>query len=86
MSSTRQAKVAEEATLVLGQKDPLVLAVMQGGVFTAVLVSKNLATPIKRVNVDFVGMEIEDDYVFGCGMDYKGYWRGLNALYAIDAP
>ena len=28
-------------------------------------------------------IEVEDVYVFGCGMDYRGYWRGLPALYAI---
>ena len=54
--------------------------------YSAVLVSKNLAAPRERVDVDFIGMEIEDAYVFGCGMDYKGYWRGLKALYAVDAP
>ena len=54
--------------------------------YSAVLVSKSLTSPRERVEVDFVGMEIEDAYVFGCGMDYKGYWRGLSALYSVDAP
>ena len=32
---------------------------------------------------DVVGIEAGDEYLFGCGMDYKGYWRGLPALYAV---
>lgn len=159
VSATLQ-RIASEATAVLAQKNPIVLAVMQGGVFTAVelcrrfdfphefdfvhvtryersltggelswrvfpnlelsgrvvllvddifdqgvtlaalyqelirsgvsqiysavLVSKNLERSGKCINVDFVGMEVEDTYVFGCGMDYKGYWRGLRALYSVN--
>jgi hypoxanthine phosphoribosyltransferase len=49
---------------------------------TAVLVVKRVASA-NRPRVDYVGMEVEDVYVFGCGMDYRGYWRGLPALYAI---
>ena len=52
--------------------------------YSAVLVSKNLESPGERVDVDFIGLEVEDAYVFGCGMDYKGYWRGLKALRAVD--
>jgi hypoxanthine phosphoribosyltransferase len=51
---------------------------------TAVLVSKNVARWRKRPEVDFVGVEVEDEYLFGCGMDYRGHWRGLMALYALD--
>ena len=159
--STALQRIASEATVVLAQENPIVLAVMQGGVFTAVelcrrfdfphefdfihvtryeqsltggklswrafpnlelsgrtvllvddildqgatlaalyqelirsgvsqlysavLVSKNLENPGKRINVDFVGMEVEDVYVFGCGMDYKGYWRGLRSLYSVNS-
>jgi hypoxanthine phosphoribosyltransferase len=53
--------------------------------YSAVLVSKNLERSGKRINVDFVGMEVEDAYVFGCGMDYKGYWRGLRELYSVNS-
>ena len=51
----------------------------------AVLVIKRLAKPRPRPVVDFEGLEVEDVYVFGCGMDYKGYWRGLGGIYAADA-
>ena len=55
-----------------------------GQVYVAALVIKRLDQPRVRVDVDFAGLEIEDVYVFGCGMDYKGYWRGLTGIYAAD--
>lgn len=56
-----------------------------GELYTAVLVGKQLRQRIERPSVDFVGVWIEDAYVFGCGMDYKGYWRGLPELLAAGA-
>lgn len=50
---------------------------------TAVLVVKRVQAKRKRPRVDFAGVEIDDVYVFGCGMDYRGYWRGLRSLYAL---
>ena len=55
-----------------------------GQVYVAVLVIKRLDQPRVRMDVDFAGLEVEDVYVFGCGMDYKGYWRGLTGIYAVD--
>ncbi len=51
---------------------------------TAVLVSKRLEVPAARPAVDAIGVEADDVYVFGSGMDYRGYWRGLPGLFAID--
>jgi hypoxanthine phosphoribosyltransferase len=51
---------------------------------TAVLVVKRVASGAARPKVDYVGVEVDDVYVFGCGMDYGGRWRGLPALYALD--
>lgn len=34
-------------------------------------------------NADYVGLELEDRYVFGMGMDYKGYLRHLKGIYAV---
>ncbi|MGR8940914.1 MAG: hypoxanthine-guanine phosphoribosyltransferase [Gammaproteobacteria bacterium] len=50
-------------------------------VYTAVLVDKNIeqAKPIKA---DFVGVETENRYLFGYGMDYKGYLRNAAGIYA----
>jgi len=52
---------------------------------TAVLVAKELEQPRARPTAEFVGMQVADRYVFGCGMDYKGFWRGLPALYAVSS-
>ncbi len=32
---------------------------------------------------DFIGLEVEDRYVFGCGMDYKEYLRNVPGIYAV---
>jgi len=49
---------------------------------SAVLVEKRLAQP-KPINADFVGLAIEDRFVFGCGMDAKGFWRNLPEIRAM---
>jgi hypoxanthine phosphoribosyltransferase len=33
---------------------------------------------------DFVGLEVEDRYVFGVGMDYRGYLRNVPGIYALS--
>lgn len=38
----------------------------------------------KEVDVTFRGVDLPDRYVFGCGMDYKGYWRNLAQIYAVS--
>lgn len=48
----------------------------------AVLVEKILARP-KPIHADFVGLKVEDRFVFGCGMDAKGYWRNLPEIRAM---
>ena len=35
------------------------------------------------VTADFVGLEIPNRYVFGFGMDYKGYLRNVDGIYAV---
>jgi hypoxanthine phosphoribosyltransferase len=48
----------------------------------AVLVEKTLDRK-KPVAADFVGLRIPDRFVFGCGMDAKGFWRNLPEIRAI---
>ncbi len=48
----------------------------------AVLVEKNLAGE-KPLVADFVGLRIPDRFVFGCGMDAKGFWRNLPEIRAM---
>jgi hypoxanthine phosphoribosyltransferase len=53
-------------------------------VLTAVLVHKmheRKARPGMRA--DFTGLEAPDRFLFGCGMDYKGYWRNAAGIYAV---
>jgi len=37
----------------------------------------------KPVAADFVGVTLPNRYVFGFGMDVKGAWRNLPAVYAM---
>lgn len=52
-------------------------------VLSAVLVEKDhqRGTPFKA---DYVGLRAPDLYLFGYGMDYKGYWRNAAGIYAIS--
>jgi len=52
-------------------------------VLSAVLLKKNLAKSPTNITPDFIGLEVTDRYVFGWGMDYKGYLRNLSSIYAI---
>jgi hypoxanthine phosphoribosyltransferase len=51
-------------------------------VLSAVLVEKTLAAA-KPIKADFVGLRIPDRFVFGYGMDAKGYWRNLPEIRAM---
>jgi hypoxanthine phosphoribosyltransferase len=53
-------------------------------VLTAVLINKGhdrKAHP--ELTGDFVGLVSPDRFLFGCGMDYKGYWRNAPGIYAV---
>lgn len=52
-------------------------------IISAVLIDKKHNRRKSGVNCDFIGLEVEDRYVFGFGMDYKGYHRNLNGIYAL---
>ena len=51
-------------------------------VYSAVLVNK---IHNRKVNFkpNYIGIEIEDRYLFGFGMDYKTYLRNINAIHAV---
>ncbi len=51
-------------------------------VLSAVFADKNLGRA-KPVAADFVGIHLPNRYVFGYGMDVKGAWRNLPAVYAV---
>lgn len=64
--------VIRERLLALGAKE----------FYCAVLVEKMLGKD-KPIAADFVGLRIPDRFVFGCGMDAKGYWRNLPEIRAM---
>jgi len=51
----------------------------------AVLAEKLHDRRAPDAHAEFIGLQVEDRYVFGCGMDYKEYWRQLPAIYAVKA-
>lgn len=50
---------------------------------SAVLVVKRNPLRSPQAGVDFHALEVDDVYVFGCGMDIAEYWRGLSSIYAV---
>lgn len=50
----------------------------------AVLAEKLHDRRAPGAQAEFIGLTVEDRYVFGCGMDYKEYWRQLPAIYAVS--
>jgi len=49
---------------------------------SAVLTTKKCARALD-VGVTYSGVDVPDRYVFGCGMDYRGYWRNLRQIFAV---
>jgi hypoxanthine phosphoribosyltransferase len=56
-----------------------------GRITTAVLARKQHDRGLDRDWVDDHALEVPDRYVFGCGMDYQGLWRQLDAIWALPA-
>jgi len=52
-------------------------------VYTAVLVDKQIGRD-RPCSADFVGLQAEDRYLFGYGMDYKTYLRNAAGIFACD--
>lgn len=53
-------------------------------VTTVVLVRKRHSRAVAGIKPDLVGLEVGDEFVFGCGMDYQGHWRHLPEIWAVD--
>lgn len=52
--------------------------------YCAVLLEKNQTRlPGGLPKADFTGITMEDGYVFGYGMDYKGYLRNASGIYVV---
>ncbi|TAJ96042.1 MAG: hypoxanthine-guanine phosphoribosyltransferase [Gammaproteobacteria bacterium] len=53
------------------------------GIYTAVLADKQIDRPKEFPRADFTGLAVPNRYVFGYGMDYKGYLRNCAGIYAV---
>lgn len=51
-------------------------------VLIAVFADKDLGKA-KPVTADFIGTSLPNRYVFGFGLDVRGWWRNLPAVYAL---
>lgn len=53
-------------------------------VLMAVLIEKlHLRKVTPGMRADFTGIEVGDRFLFGYGLDYKGYWRNAPGIYAL---
>jgi hypoxanthine phosphoribosyltransferase len=53
-------------------------------IMMAVLVEKlHLRKVTPGLKADFTGIEVGDRFLFGYGLDYKGYWRNAPCIYAL---
>ena len=55
-----------------------------GSVKMAALVRKDHDRGLSRDYVDFVGLDVPDVYVFGCGMDAYEEWRHLDEIWVLE--
>ncbi len=54
-------------------------------VYSCVLTDKQRSrAPGGMARADFTGLNIPDRYVFGYGLDYRGYWRNADGIYAVN--
>lgn len=51
-------------------------------VYTATIINK-LHDRKTNMTPDYIGTDVADRFLFGYGMDYKGYFRNLKGIYAI---
>lgn len=53
-------------------------------VYSAVLVDKNHKREKNGLQqADFVGLQVDDHYIFGYGMDYNGYLRNATGIFVV---
>jgi hypoxanthine phosphoribosyltransferase len=52
-------------------------------VYAAVLLEKRHGRNLSGMEADFIGLPVVDRYVFGYGMDYKGYLRNAQGIFAV---
>ncbi len=73
--------ILDEGHTLVAVRDKL-LSMGAAQVFCAVLADKEIGR-VKPIQADFVGLELPNRYVFGCGMDVHGMWRNLPEIFAL---
>jgi len=73
--------ILDEGNTLVAIREKLI-AMGASRVFIAVLSEKDTGRA-KPVKADFIGVQLPNRYVFGCGMDVKGAWRNLPEIYAL---
>jgi|TARA_Y100000310_G_scaffold294267_1_gene324612 hypoxanthine phosphoribosyltransferase len=53
-------------------------------VYTVVLINKQHDRKVEGTRPDLFGLEVDDRYVFGFGLDYRSYFRNLDGIYAVS--
>jgi hypoxanthine phosphoribosyltransferase len=53
-------------------------------IISAVLLRKNHSRCVDENLTDNIALNVEDEYVFGFGMDYDGQYRQLDSIYALE--
>lgn len=51
---------------------------------SVVAVNKLHARKISGFKPDYIGVEVDDYFIVGEGMDYRGYFRNLNGIYVLN--
>lgn len=51
--------------------------------FLSAVLCEKVIPQAKPLHPDFCGFKVPNRYVFGCGMDAKGYWRNLPTIRAL---
>ncbi|CAM2175128.1 hypoxanthine phosphoribosyltransferase [Paraburkholderia sacchari] len=51
--------------------------------FLSAVLCEKILSKAKPLHPDYCGFSVPDRYVFGCGMDAKGYWRNLPTIRAL---
>lgn len=73
--------ILDEGVTLAAIKQKL-LAAGAAACYLAVLAEKDTGRP-KPVAADFTGVRLPNRFLFGCGMDARGAWRNLPAIYAV---
>ena len=83
MTDFQEAKAILAGAEIIHSEETVTAAVNRvAACYTAVATDK-LNGKKKPLEADFVALTVPDRFVFGYGMDVRGKWRNLPAIYAV---